>query len=42
MGEAHDNAIRAIHTDAESQFIVRELIAKRMIWMAQKGIIARD
>ncbi len=42
MGEAYDRAIGTIHPDAESRFVVRELIAKRIIQMAQKGIIDRD
>jgi hypothetical protein len=42
MGEAYDKAIGTIHTDAQSQFVVRELIAKRIIRMAQKGVVDRD
>ena len=42
MGEAYDKAIGTIHPDAESQFAVRELIAKRIIRMAQKGVVDRD
>jgi hypothetical protein len=42
MGEAYDKAIGTIHPDAESQFVVRELIAKRIIGIAQKGVIDRD
>jgi hypothetical protein len=42
MGEAYDKAISTIYPDAESQFIVRELIAKRIIRMAQKGGADRD
>jgi hypothetical protein len=42
MGEAYDKAVGTIHPDAESQFVVRELIAKRIIRMAQKGVVDRD
>jgi len=42
MGRAYDKAIGTIHTDAESQFVVRELIAKRIIGIAQKGVVERD
>jgi hypothetical protein len=42
MGEAYDKAIGTIHPDAESQFVIRELIAKRIIQMAQKGVVNRD
>jgi len=42
MGEAYDKAIGSIHSDAQSQFVVRELIAKRIIRMAQKGAVDRD
>jgi len=42
MGEAYDKAIDTVHSDAESQFVVRELIAKRIIRMAQKGVVDRD
>jgi hypothetical protein len=42
MGEAYDKAIGTIHPDAESQFVVRELIAKRIIQIAQKGVVDRD
>jgi hypothetical protein len=42
MGEAYDRAIGTIRPDAEPQFVVRELIAKRIIQMAQKGIVDRD
>jgi hypothetical protein len=42
MGEAYDKAIGTIHPDAESQFVIRELIAKRIIQMAQKGVVDRD
>ena len=31
-----------IHPHAESQFVVRELIAKRIIQIAQKGVVDRD
>jgi len=41
MGDAYDKAIATIQTDAQSQFVVRELIAKRIIRMAQKGVIDR-
>jgi hypothetical protein len=41
MGEAYDRAMGTI-PDVESQFVVRELIAKRVIQMAQKGIVDRD
>ena len=42
MSEAYDKAIGTIHPDAESQFVVRELIAKRIIRMARRGVIDRD
>jgi hypothetical protein len=42
MGEAYDRAIAVVHPDLESQFVVRELIAKRIIRMAQKGIVDCD
>jgi len=42
MGEAYDRALCTIHPDVESRFVVRELIAKRIILMAQKGIVDRD
>ena len=42
MGAAYDKAIGTIHPDAESQFVVRELIAKRIIGIAQKGVVDRD
>ena len=42
MGEAYDKAITTIYPDAESQFVVRELIAKRIIRMAPKGVVDRD
>jgi hypothetical protein len=41
MGEAYDRATGTI-PDAKSQFVVRELIAKRIIQMAQRGIVDRD
>ena len=42
MGKAYDKAIGTVHANVESQFVVRELIAKRIIQMAQKGIVDRD
>jgi hypothetical protein len=42
MAEAYDKAIETIYPDAESQFVVRDLIAKRIIRMAQKGVVDRD
>lgn len=42
MGAAFDKAIGTIHPDAELQFVVRELIAKRIIGIAQKGVVDRD
>jgi hypothetical protein len=42
MGEAYDKAISTIYPDTESQFVVRELIAQRIIRMAQKGVVDRD
>jgi len=42
MGEAYDKAIGTIYPDAELQFVVRELIAKRIIQMARKGVVDRD
>ncbi len=42
MGEAYDKAISAIYPEVESQSVVRELIAKRVIRMAQKGVVDRD
>ena len=41
MGEAYDKAIDTVHSDTDSQFVVRELIAKRIIRMAQKGVVDR-
>src|SRR5215469_10278354 len=41
MGEAYDRAI-STNPDAESQFVVRELIAKRIVRMALKGVVDRD
>jgi hypothetical protein len=42
MGEAYDKAINTIYPEAGSQFVVRELIAKRIIRMAQQGVVDRD
>jgi len=42
MGEAYDKAIGTIYPDAETRFVVRELIARRIIRMAQKGVVDRD
>jgi hypothetical protein len=43
MGAAYDKAIiGTVHPDAESEFAIRELIAKRIIQMAQKGVVDRD
>ena len=42
MGEAYDKAIGTVYPDAESRIVVRELIAKRVIRMAQKGVVERD
>jgi hypothetical protein len=42
MGAAYDKAIGTVHPDAESQFAIRELIAKRIVRMAQKGVVDRD
>jgi hypothetical protein len=42
VGEAYDKAISTIYPDAESQFVVRDLIAKRIIRMAQKGVVDRN
>ena len=42
MGEAYDKAIGTIHPDAESEFVIRELIAKRIIQMAHKGVVDRE
>jgi hypothetical protein len=42
MGDAYDRAIGTLQPDAESQFVVRELIAKRIIGIAQKGVVERD
>jgi len=41
MGEAYDKAIGTIHPASESEFVVRELIAKRIIGIAQKGVVER-
>ena len=38
MGEAFDKAMATITAGAQSQFIVRELIAKRIIRMAQGAV----
>jgi hypothetical protein len=40
MGDAYDRAIGTIHPDAESQFVVRELIAKRIIKIAHDQLCA--
>jgi hypothetical protein len=42
MGEAYDKAIGTLHPDAKSQFVARELIAKRIIRMAQKSGVDCD
>ena len=42
MGEAYDKAIGTLYPDAKSQFVVREMIAKRIIRMAHKGVVDRD
>jgi hypothetical protein len=42
MGEAYDKAIGSIDPDAQSQFFVQELIAKRIIRLAQKGVVDCD
>ena len=42
MGEAYDKAIGTIYPAVELQFVVRELIAKRIILMAHKGVVDRD
>ena len=42
MGDAYDKAIATIPTEAQSLFVVRQLIAKRIIRMAQKGVVDRD
>jgi hypothetical protein len=42
MGAAYDKAIATVHPDDESQLVIRELIAKRIIQMAQKGVDDRD
>jgi len=42
MGDAYDKAMATISTEAQSQFVVRELIARRIIRMAQKGVVDRD
>ena len=42
MGAAYDKAIGTVHSDAESQFVIRELIAKRIIQMAQRGVVDHD
>jgi len=41
IGDAYD-AIATIPTEAQSQFVVQELIARRIIRMAQKGMVDRD
>ena len=38
MGAAYEKAINTVHPDAEPQFVIRELIAKRIIQMAQIAI----
>jgi hypothetical protein len=35
MGAAYDKAIDTVHSDAESQLVIRKLIAKRIIQLAQ-------
>ena len=42
MGEAYDKALGTIHPGAELQCVVRELIAKRIVRMAQKGVVDCD
>jgi hypothetical protein len=42
MGEAYDKAIGTVYPDGESRIVVRELIAKRVIRTAQKGVVDRD
>ena len=42
MGEAYDRAIGTVHTNAESQSVIRELIAKRIIQTAHKGVVDRE
>jgi hypothetical protein len=42
MGQAYDKAIATIDPTVESQFIIRELIAKRIIKTARNGERDRD
>lgn len=42
MGKAYDKAIATIHPSAETQFVVRELIAKRIIRRAKRGAFNCD
>jgi hypothetical protein len=42
MGDAYDRAIGTIRSDVKSQFVVQELIAKRILQMAHKGVVDRD
>jgi hypothetical protein len=37
MGAAYDSAIAGLPADSESEFLIRELIAKRIIKMARCG-----
>ena len=42
LGTLRYDAIATIPTEAQSQFVVRGLIARRIIRMAQKGMLDRD
>jgi hypothetical protein len=42
MSEAYDQAIAALHNGAESEPVIRELIAKRILRTAQTGEVDRD
>ena len=42
MGQAYDQAIATIDPTAEPQFVVRELIAKRILRAARHGLLDRD
>ncbi len=42
MGEAYDRAIANLHINTESEFVVRRLVAKRIIKMARSGELDRD
>jgi hypothetical protein len=42
MGEAYDSAIATLQNGAQSELLVRELVAKRIIHAASIGEVDRD